>query len=66
MDISSLDDDLSMDDSDVIPEISLVKDLSETEVDEELHSLLENTEIANEVVETEPNTDELKDEFVEN
>ena len=65
MDITSLDDDLSMDDSGAIPDISLVQDTSEKEIDRELQSLLENTEIADETVEaveTEPSTDELADE----
>ena len=65
MDITSLDDDLSMDDSGAIPDISLVENTSEIEIDRELQSLLENTEIADEAVETEPSTDELADETVE-
>ena len=63
--ISSLDDDLPMNDSDAITEISLVKDSSEMEVDRELQSLLENTEIADEAIEGELNQDESTDEAVE-
>jgi len=65
MGITDLDGDLDMQNGDSMPDISLVKDSDEMEVDRELQSLLENTEIADDEVETEINLDDSTDDEVE-
>ena len=65
MGITDLDGDLDMQNGDSMPDISLVKDSDEIEVDRELQSLLENTEIADDEVETEINLDDSTDDEVE-
>ena len=63
--ITDLDGELDMQNGDTIPEISLVQDSDEMDVDKELQSLLENTEIADEEIETPPNLNISIDEVVE-
>ena len=63
--ITDLDGELDMQNGDTIPEISLVQDSDAMDVDKELQSLLENTEIADEEIETPPNLNISIDEVVE-
>ena len=63
--ITDLDDNLAMQNGDTPPDISLVKDSDEMELDRELQSLLENTEIADEEIETEPNLNISTDEIID-
>ena len=65
MGITDLDGDLDVQNGDTISEISLVQDSDEMDVDKELQSLLENTEIADEEIETPPNLNISIDEVVE-